>query len=86
MLAGLEHAHGELGMRRDGRRQDHRVDVRIGQHLGEIVCEAGARVLACEPRAGLLRRVAAPRKLAVLDRREIAGEVRAPVAEAHQCD
>ena len=69
-----------------GRGQDDRVEVGIGEQVVEVGGEAGGREGRRPARAGLLGGVAAPGQLAAADRGEVAGEVGAPVAEAHDAD
>jgi hypothetical protein len=76
VLAGLEHRLRQRRMRGDGRGQDDRVEARVLEQVGEVVGEARRRE---ERRHALARRavgVADPRQLAVLERVEVAGEVR----------
>jgi hypothetical protein len=86
VLARLEHAHGEVGVRRDGRGEDDRVERVVGQQVIELAGEAGAAVQRLVAGADLLAPVAQPGELAAGQRVEVAREVRAPVAEADDAD
>ena len=58
----------------------------VGQHLVEVAREAGAGERRRDALAVGLGGVAAPRELRLRQRREVAGDVRAPVAEAGDGD
>src|SRR4051794_24905873 len=81
VLARLEDAHGELGMRRDRRGEDGRVARRVGEQVVEVAGEPRAGVARGEPRADVRVAVAAPAQVGAGQRVEVAREVRAPVAE-----
>jgi hypothetical protein len=86
VLARAHDGLGELGVRRHGRGEDDRVEPGIGEQLPELGGPARRR----HEGAGALERdriaVAQPRDLAARDGSEVAGEVRAPVAEARHAD
>jgi hypothetical protein len=79
VLAGLERPLRELVVRRHRRRDDHGVELVVGQQLVEVGREPGARIARPELRLQLGRDVAQPHQLREVV--EVAGEVRAPVAE-----
>ena len=86
VLAGLEHADGERLVGRDGRGQHDGVDRAVGQHLVEVGGEARGGEHGRDARAVRLRGVAAPDELGVRQCRDVAGDVRAPVAETRDGD
>ena len=86
VLAGAQHALGEIGVGRDGRGQDDGVERVVGQ---EVVERPGAARTG-EARADALERggvaVAQPGQLAALNRGEVAREVGPPVAQPGDAD
>ena len=84
VLAGLERALRELVVRRGGGGDDDRVQLRVGEHL--VVVRGRPRPRIARPVAleRVRRRVADPAQLGEVG--EVAGQVRAPVAEADQAD
>ncbi len=86
VLAGLEHAHGEIGVCRDRGGDDDRVELVVGEQVVEVGREARAAVHGGQALAHLGAAVAAPRELGAVEAVEVAGEVRAPVAEPDDAD
>ena len=86
VLARVEHALGQRAVGRHRRGEHDRVERVVGQQVVEVRGEAGAGEARRPALAGGLGGVAAPRQLAARDAREVAGEVRAPVAEAGDAD
>ena len=84
VLAGLERLLRERVVRRHGRRDHDRVELGVGQQLGEVARGPRARIARREGRALLLVEVADPGEVG--EDVEVAGEVRAPVAEPDQAD
>ena len=70
----------ELVVRDDGRRDHDRVQLRVGEHLVEARRRPGLRMAGRGLREQVGRQVAEPAEVGELG--EVAGEVRAPVAEA----
>jgi hypothetical protein len=86
VLAGLQHPHAQLGMRRDGCGEHDRVERGVREQVVELAGQARAREARGEPLADVLARVAQPRELGAGQRGEVAREVRAPVAEPDDAD
>ena len=86
VLARLEHAHGQLGVRRHRGGEHDGVEVGVAEQVVEVGGEARLAELAREALAHLVAPVAAPAQLGVGQRVEVAREVRAPVAQAHDPD
>ena len=82
VLAGLDHLLGDRGVGRDRGGDCHRVQVRVGEDLLDVGGEPGLGVDPLPLLAHGLVGVAEPGQLAALDRVEVAGQVRAPVADA----
>ena len=87
VLAGLEHAHGEVGVGRHRRGDDDRVELGVGQQLVEVAARRARRGTAAPTRSRASSdAVADPAQLGAGQAVEVAGEVRAPVAEADDPD
>ena len=86
VLAGLQHAHAQRIVAGHRRGQHDGVQRRVGQQGVEVVGDGGAGELGARPRQDLLVQVAAVRELHARQAVEVAGEVGAPVAEAHHAD
>ena len=86
VLARFQHAHRELAVRGNRRRERDRVERRVTQELADVIGHSHARESRRDPLARLTGRVAAPGQLASWDRVEVAGDVRAPVAKADDAD
>ena len=84
VLAGLERLLGERVVRRDGRRDHDRLELRVGEQLLEVGGRARAREAPRELGAPRLGGVAEPAQVGeVVD---VADEVLAPRAEAGLTD
>ena len=83
VLPAAQRQRGERMMCRDGRRDHERVDVRIVEHVPELGRARHRRIAARKLRQRVGAPVAQPLDLDVLDLVQVAHEVRAPVAEAH---
>src|SRR5262249_55432145 len=79
VLAGEQRAAGQGEGRDDGRRDDDRVELRVGEHLLEVVGRPRTGESSRDALTLVRRDVAEPAKLGEIV--EIAREVRAPVAE-----
>ena len=86
VLAGLEDAHGLLGVAGHRGGQHDGVEVGVGEQILEAIGEPRPAELAREPLARLGAAVAAPAQLGVGQRVEVAREVGTPVAQAHDPD
>ncbi len=86
VLPGSEHSRGKLGVGGDGCGEHHGVELGVIEQVPQRGGAPHAREGARETCAGLLGVVAQPRELTALDRREVACEVGAPVAEPHNAD
>jgi hypothetical protein len=83
VLAGVEDAHGLLGVARDGGGEHDGVQLGVGEQILEAIGEPGPAELALEALASVGTAVAAPAQLGVGQRIEVAREVGTPVAQAH---
>jgi len=84
VLARFERALRELRVRHDRRRDDHRLQRVVGEHLVEVGRQARIRIARSEALPLLIREVAEPGQLGELV--EVPREIRAPVAEASEAD
>ena len=84
VLAREQRALREVVVRGNRRRDHDRVEPVVGEHLVEVGCRARLRVAGGHRRAEVAVEVAEPPEVGQLV--EVARKVRAPVAEARDCD
>jgi hypothetical protein len=84
VLAGEQRPPREVEVRHDGRGDDDRLELGIGEQLVEVGRHARAGIARGEARAVLVGEIAEPRQVGNLV--EVPREVRTPVAEAGQAD